>query len=104
MIPVGTLLVGALASTFARRVVVLEPRIRKPYRRSEWLDAIVLVDSGIIQLEMIGQPRRCFRRGDVMWLGGLGLSAIYNPGPEVAILIAVWRRAQPRSIGDSREP
>lgn len=98
MIPAGTLLAGALAPAFQRRVVVLEPLIRKPYRRSDWLDAVVLVDSGVIQLELVGQARRTFRRGDVLWLGGLGLSAIYNPGPEIAVLIAVWRRAVPGPI------
>jgi hypothetical protein len=90
------LLGGALLAGFQRRVVVLGPRDRRAYRPADWRDAIVLVDHGQIQLEFAGQPPRRFGRGALLCLGGLGLSAIYNHGPQPAVLIAVWRRPAPK--------
>jgi hypothetical protein len=83
------LLGGALSPGFCRRVVILEPRSRRAYRPGEWQDAIVLIDKGEIELRCPGQPPRRFRRGDLLSLGGLGLTGIYNHGPGRAVLIAV---------------
>jgi hypothetical protein len=80
---------------FARRVVVLAPGDRRPYRAEEWGDALVSIDSGEIQLEGRGQPPRPFRRGDLLWFEGLGLSAINNPGPEPAVLVVTSRTRRP---------
>jgi hypothetical protein len=90
---------GALPPGFVRRVVVIQPGNRRPYRRRDWKDAIVSVDSGEIWLECDGQSARSFRRGDLLTLRGLGLRAIYNPGPDVAVLIAVSK-----SHGKQRRP
>ena len=81
-----------LSAAFERRVVVIGPGDRRPYRVPEWRDALVSIDSGEIELECAGQPPQRFRQGDLLWLGGLGLRAIHNPGPEPAVLTALARR------------
>jgi hypothetical protein len=88
---------------FERRVIVLAPGEHRPYRAEEWGDALVSIDSGEIRLECAGKTPRPFRPGDLLWLGGLGLSAIHNPGPVPAVLIATSRRLHSATI-DSRRP
>jgi hypothetical protein len=83
------LLGGPLSPGFRRRVVILKAKSRRAYRPGEWQDAIVLVDKGEIELRCPGQAPRRFRRGDLLSLGGLGLTGIYNHGPGRAVLIAV---------------
>ena len=85
------LLGGRLAPGFRRRVLVLKPGARRAYRPEEWQNAIVMVESGVIQLECPGQAPRRFRQGDLLSFGGLGLAAIRNHGPGPAVLIAVSR-------------
>jgi hypothetical protein len=80
---------------FERRVVVLGPGGRWPYRDEEWRGAIVSIEQGEIELERPGQAPCPFRRGDLLWLAGLGLSAIHNPGPFPAVLAATSRRRAP---------
>jgi hypothetical protein len=89
---------------FERRVVVLGPGGRRPYRDEEWRGAIVSIErrgaivsieQGEIELERPGHAPRPFRRGDLLWLAGLGLSAIHNPGPFPAVLAATSRRRAP---------
>jgi hypothetical protein len=87
------LLGGAHNPAFARRVVVLQPGARRPYRAEEWRDALVVVERGVIELERAGQGPRAFRRGDLLWLADLGLRAIHNPGPGPAVLMALTRGA-----------
>jgi hypothetical protein len=84
--------VGGPAAPFERRVLVLPPGSRRPYRPEEWWDALVSIDRGRIQLECVVGPARTFGRGDLLWLGGLGLRSIHNPGPDPAVLTAVSRR------------
>ena len=79
------------SAAFARRVLVLPPGARRPCRDGEWKGTLVAINSGRIELERAGQPARRFQQGDLLWLGGLGLSAIHNPGPAPAILTAVSR-------------
>lgn len=77
-----------------RRLIVVAPGRRRPYDRAEWRDAIVVVEDGEIDLECtepggpVGGSHR-FRRGAVLWLDGLPLRALYNPGREPAVLAAV---------------
>ena len=99
----GLSLTGGPSPAFERRVVVLSPGERRPYRAEEWGDALVSIDSGEIRLEGAGKAPRPFCRGDLLWLGGLGLSAIHNPGPNPAVLIATSRRL-PSDTFDERRP
>jgi quercetin dioxygenase-like cupin family protein len=84
-----------LSSTFAKRVVTLEPGASRPYLAHEWHDAIVVVEAGEVQLECGDGGRRVFAAGAVLWLAGLGLLALHNAGAEPAVLVAVSRRRGP---------
>lgn len=81
-----------------RRVVTLAPGDVMAYDEAAWLDAIVFLDSGDIVLECVrGQTRR-FVAGHILFLAGLPLRWIRNPGEVEARLVAVARlRGQERS-------
>ena len=81
-----------LVPSFDIRVVVLVPGAERPYEESEWRDALVVLETGDIDLESVGGSRHRFRSGDVLWLSGLPLRALHNYGPEPALLVAVSRR------------
>lgn len=87
---------GPSSPAFDRRVVVLPPGQRLAYSADEWRDALVSIDRGAILLECDTHAVRRFRRGDLLCLDGMGLTAIYNPGPEVAVLTATSRRLPPK--------
>jgi hypothetical protein len=81
-----------LLPAFDVRVVVVVPGGERAYEESEWRDALVVVETGDIDLESVGGSRHHFRSGDVLWLSGLPLRALHNYGPEPALLVAVSRR------------
>jgi hypothetical protein len=59
-----------------------------------WRNALVVVERGEVELEFRRGSRLCFRRGDVLWLTGLPVRALCNPGQEPALLVAVSRRGK----------
>jgi hypothetical protein len=76
---------------FDVRVVSLEPGSERPYDEEEWRDAIVLVQRGEVELRGVSGASRSFGRGDLIWLDGVPLRLLYNPGSEPAVLVAVSR-------------
>jgi hypothetical protein len=80
-------------SAFDFRVLVLAPGAQRAYEEAEWRDALVVLESGDLDLESLGGSRHHFRRGDVLWLSGLPLRALHNHGTEPTLLVAVSRRA-----------
>jgi hypothetical protein len=82
-----------LPSAFEKRTVTIEPRHLLTYDESEWLDALVIVERGEIELECLdGSPRR-FPRGAVLCFAGLPIRRIRNPASNAAVLVAVSRRS-----------
>ena len=77
---------------FDFREVAVEPGRGLPYDELHWLDALVLVEHGEIELECITGGRQRFPAGSVLWLTELPLRAIHNRGSEPALLVAVSRR------------
>jgi hypothetical protein len=73
------------------RVVAVAPGGDRPYDEDEWRDALVLVRSGEIELRGVSGASRCFGRGDLIWLEGVPLRLLHNPGSEPAVLVAVSR-------------
>ena len=78
---------------FQVRRIVVDCGAERAYEKTEWLDAIVLVEDGEIELECVEGSRRRFRRGDVLWLAGLPLRAVRCSGTGPAVLLAVSRPA-----------
>ena len=78
--------------SFERRTVTVAPGSTRPYRESEWVDALVVVERGAVELECVRGGRRAFAAGAVLWLSGLPLRAVHNAGDEPARLVAVSRR------------
>jgi hypothetical protein len=86
------LLEGRLPPPFRLRVVTLAPGRKLAFDAAEWRDALVVVEGGEIELECLSGASARFGRGDVLWLVGLRLRAVQNPGREPALLVAVSRR------------
>ena len=84
-----------LPAAFESRAVAVPPGERPVHGDEEWRDSLVVVEHGEIEFVCAGDARRRFREGDVLWLTGLGLRAIHNPGPRPAFLAVVRRRRTP---------
>lgn len=87
-----TFLDGPLPPRFRLRGVTLEPGGTRPFVEDEWDDALVVVESGEVELECSAGIRRRFPAGAIMWLQGMNLHAIHNPGVAPTVLSAVSRR------------
>jgi hypothetical protein len=83
---------GPLPDGFARRTVVMAPGARHPYLAAEWNGALVLLDRGEIVVEGVAGTRWPFGPGATLWLAGLPVAALHNPGPVPAVLVAISRR------------
>lgn len=89
-----------LPPRFERRTITLDPGHTRGYEESEWRDAIVVVKHGVVELQDVDDNRRRFARGDILWLDGLSIEALHNPGAEPTVLVSVSRRAS----GDEQPP
>jgi hypothetical protein len=72
-------------------VRVVAPGDDRPYDEAEWRDALVVVRSGEIELRGVSGACSSFGRGDLLYLEGVPLRALHNPGSEPAVLVAVSR-------------
>jgi hypothetical protein len=82
---------------FGVRVVEVPPGGERPYDGAEWTGALVVVGRGEIELDCRDGDRPRFAGGAVLWLGGLPVRALRNPGAVPAVLVAISRR-QPRGF------
>jgi hypothetical protein len=81
-----------MSPAFDRRYVRLPAGSRQPHRDADWEGALVVVEDGAIELECVRGGRRRFETGAVLWLSGVPLVAMHNPGPHPALVVAVSRR------------
>jgi hypothetical protein len=72
--------------------MTLDPGDTRPFRAEDWRDALVVVERGEIELRCHAGGRRRFSAGAIMWLQGMDLHELHNPGGEPAVLSAVSRR------------
>ena len=86
-----------LPTAFERRLVVVDPGRMREYDTREWIDALVIVEGGEIELETALGSRWRFARGDILWLMGLPVRALHNRGREPVILVAVRRKLRRRA-------
>ena len=87
-----TFLDGPVPAGFRLRWVRLAPGEGRPFVAEDWDDALVVVECGEIELECRAGGRRRFPAGAIMWLQGMDLRALRNPGEEPTVLCAVSRR------------
>src|SRR4029453_914122 len=80
-----------LPGSFERRGVGVAPGRPAAFDDAQWGGALVVVERGEIELECLGDTCWRFRRGDVLWLIGLPVRALHNPGREPAVLAAAPR-------------
>jgi hypothetical protein len=83
---------GLRGPRFDRRTITIAPGRSRAYDEHEWRDAIVVIERGPVEVEGARGSRLRFLRGDILWLQGLPLRAIHNPGREQAVLITIRRR------------
>jgi quercetin dioxygenase-like cupin family protein len=81
------------------RLVLLEPGRRLGYDSAAWRDAVVVVEDGELELEWLSGDRQRLVRGDLLWLCGLPLRALRNPGRSTTVLVAIARRPEPAPPG-----
>ena len=81
----------AAGPAFERRTVAVPAGCERAYDEAEWRDAVVVVACGEIELESSAGASCRFGVGDILWLVGLPLRRLRNPGREPAVLIAVSR-------------
>jgi hypothetical protein len=87
-----TFLARQLSPSFERRTISVAPGLARAYVETDWTDSLVVVERGEIELESLDGRRQRFVRGDSLWLCGLPLRLLRNPGTEPALLVAVSRR------------
>jgi quercetin dioxygenase-like cupin family protein len=91
--PPGLTFLGRpLPDRFELRVVTIAPGCERPYDEAEWRDAIVVVESGAVDLDAPSGASRRFEQGAALWLVGWRLRALCNRGSVPAVLSAVSRR------------
>ena len=83
---------GGPPAGFRLAILELAPGGTRPYEPGEWVDALVLVARGAVELRCRDGGRRRFARGEALWLSGLPVRALHNPSAEPAVLVAVSRR------------
>lgn len=83
---------GRLPPSFTLRVVTIAPGGSRGYEPAEWADAIVVVERGRVEVCCSDGTVLRFGAGDPLWLAGLPILALRNPGEEDAVLTGVRRR------------
>jgi hypothetical protein len=86
-----------LLRQFQVREIQMLPGAERLYNASEWRDGLVIVERGALELETLGGVRRRFCPGNALFLCGLSLRLLRNPGGEIAVLFAVSRRLRSNS-------
>lgn len=81
-----------MTKPFCFRTILITPGGERSYVAEEWTDALVLIQDGHLELLCRRGSRRRFAPGSVLWLTGLPLRSLLNPGKVTTRLVAVARR------------
>jgi hypothetical protein len=82
----------ALPPAFERREIVVERGCVLLYDKVEWRDALIVVESGEVEVESLSGACLRLERGAVLWLADLPVKALRNSGKGSAVLTSVRRR------------
>jgi len=78
---------------FRRRSVTIRAQETVPYVADDWRDAIVMIERGSVDLCCVrGGGRRRFVEGAILFMDGLALESLHNPGVDDVVLVALSRR------------
>jgi quercetin dioxygenase-like cupin family protein len=94
-------LLSKVTSNFEVRVVILEPGCDVIVEPAEWLDALVEVDQGAVELELPSGASARFSAGDLIWLKEGTMRALPRGGQNSAVLVAVSRSSCQCPVGDA---
>ena len=83
-----------VATQFDIQTVAVEPGETLPYDKEQWRDALVMVRSGEITLEMTCGRPFLFRQGDVLWLAELPIASLQNRGRTPVVLVSAARHTE----------
>jgi hypothetical protein len=76
---------------FEVRWVTIEPGSERTCDGAEWLDALVVLELGSIELEYPSGISRSFETGGVLCLSRLSRGTLRNRGPDLVLLAVVSR-------------
>jgi hypothetical protein len=76
---------------FRRRTLTLQPQDALDYLRADWLDTVVIVERGELELECGSGSRASFSEGAVLVLCGVGVRRLRNSGTTTLVLSALSR-------------
>jgi hypothetical protein len=79
------------SSSFHSRSITVAPGEDRPHDEDEWQGALIVVESGEIELRCRAGGRRRFGAGAVLWFTGLDLASVHNPGAEPAVFRGITR-------------
>ncbi|WP_162788239.1 hypothetical protein [Amycolatopsis albispora] len=80
-----------MATGFRRRKVVIPPGGRRCFDEDEWAGALVCVAAGVVELVCSTGEAPRYGRGALLWLTGLPVEFLRNPGDEDVVVYAVSR-------------
>src|SRR4051812_38138817 len=72
-------------------LITIQPADDLEYDESQWAGAVVVVESGRLQLECWSGERASFDEGAVLFLTGLNIRRIANPGLSELVLKSIRR-------------
>jgi hypothetical protein len=77
--------------SFRLRTVILQPHDALDYQPADWLNTLVLVERGELEVECRSGARASFDAGSALVLSGLELRRLRNPGSTPLVLSALSR-------------
>ncbi len=80
-----------LPAAFVRRVTELAPGSTLAVDPTDWRGAVVVVREGVVLVRLRSGVQQRFAARDVLWLAGLDVLDLHNPGHELAALVSVRR-------------
>lgn len=90
-----------LSTRFDLQRVTIASGCELRYERSDWADAVVLLEEGELELECRGGTCARFRSGAVLVFDALPLRTLRNTGRVPVLLIGVSRRADSHATDES---
>ena len=85
---------GRCPANFQLRTVILQPGDALDYQPADWVDTLVVVERGELDIECRGGERALFLAGAVLVFAGLTPRCLRNPGG-VPLVLSVLSRSRP---------